>query len=413
MIVLQADILAEMIRIFQFSTIQPFLYNAPMAQLTKNLLSWIEIDGKALTANARALRSRTNSHITFCSALKANAYGHGLVLCAHILQREHATDWIAVNALWEAEKLRIHGITLPIYVMGYIPLSELEGVFTYDVRIVVYNQETVIQLEEIGKKLGKIARVHLKVETGNHRQGVYEYDIPSWIALFGTCKHIVLEGLSTHFANIEDTHDHSYAQQQMQRFDGYFSLFRDAGISIPFLHSANSAATILFSKTHGTLVRAGIALYGLWPSNEVNQEVDQLEDTIILSPVLSWKARIAQVRPISKGSLIGYGCSYRAEKDMTIAIIPVGYFDGFDRGLSNNGEVLIRGRRAKLCGRVCMNMIMVDVTDIGDVHIEDEVTLIGRDNDEEITAGEMAEKIGTIHYEVVARIREDIPRIEV
>lgn len=385
-----------------------------MNQLTKYLLSWVEIDGKALIANARTLHSQTDSRVTFCSALKANAYGHGLTLCARILQREHATDWIAVNALWEAEKLRTHDITLPIYVMGYIPLSELESVFTHDVRIVVYNQETVTRLEEIGKRLGKIARVHLKVETGNHRQGVYEYDIPSWIALFSTCKHVMLEGLSTHFANIEDTHDHSYAQQQIQRFDGYFSLFRDAGVPIPFLHSANSAATILFSKTHGTLVRAGVSLYGLWPSDEVNQEVNQSRnDKIILSPVLSWKARIAQVRPITKGSLIGYGCSYRAERDMTIAIIPVGYYDGFDRGLSNNGEVLIRGRRAKLCGRVCMNMIMVDITDISDVHIEDEVTLIGRDGDEEITAGEMAEKIGTIHYEVVTRIREDIPRIEV
>ncbi len=418
MVVLQADILAELARNFQFSPAFPmmrcFLYNTPMNQLTKSLLSWVEIDGKALAANARTLRAQTGPDVIFCSALKANAYGHGLTLCANILQRERATDWIAVNSLWEAEKLRANGITLPLYIMGYIPLSELESVFTHDVRIVVYNQETVMQLEEIGKRLEKTARVHLKVETGNHRQGVYEQDIPSWIALFAACKHVVLEGLSTHFANIEDTHDHSYAQQQTQRFDGYISQFKQAGMPIPFLHSANSAATILFSKTHGTMVRTGIALYGLWPSDEVKQEVSiSREQKISLSPVLSWRARVAQVRPILKDSLIGYGCSFRAERNMVIAIIPVGYYDGFDRGLSSGGEVLIHGRRAKLCGRVCMNMIMVDVTDIGDVHIEDEVTLIGRDGDEEITAGEMAGEIGTIHYEVVTRIREDIPRIEV
>ncbi len=417
-IVLRAGILAEFATNFQFSPAFPmircFLYNALMNQLTNSLLSWVEIDSKALIANTRALRAQTGSGVTFCSALKANGYGHGLTLCATILQRERATDWIAVNSLWEAEKLRAGGITLPLYIMGYIPLSELEGVFTHDVRIVVYNQETVIRLEEIGKKLHKTARVHLKVETGNHRQGVYEQDIPSWIALFNACEHVVLEGLSTHFANIEDTHDHSYAEQQIQRFDGYISQFKQTGMPIPFLHSANSAATILFSKTHGTMVRAGIALYGLWPSDEVRQEANILrEQKVSLFPVLSWKSRVAQVRPIPKNSFIGYGCSYRTERDMVIAIIPVGYYDGLDRGLSNNGEVLIHGRRAKLCGRVCMNMIVVDITDISDVHIEDEVTLIGRDGDEEITAGEMAEKIGTIHYEVVTRICESVPRIEV
>ncbi len=374
-----------------------------------NLLSWVEIDGKALASNARTLKNKTSPGVIFCSVLKANAYGHGLELCAKILQQEKATDWIAVNALWEAKKLRAHGITLPIYIMGYIPLSELEHVFTYDVSIVVYNRETVLRLEEIGKRIHKIALVHLKVETGNHRQGIYEHEIPSWIELLQKCPHVSLEGLSTHFANIEDTNDRSYAQEQMKRFDGYVSLFSDAGISIPFLHCANSAATILFPKTHGTLVRTGIALYGLWPSDQVKQE----SEISSLFPVLSWKTRIAQIKSISKGSSVGYGCSYRAEKDMVIAILPVGYYDGYDRRLSNCGEVLIHGKRAKLCGRVCMNMIMVDITDIKNVQVEDVVTLIGRDGDEEITADEMATNIGTIHYEVVTRIREGIVRVEV
>lgn len=379
-----------------------------------NLLSWVEINDKALVANARALKNATNPNVIFCSVLKANAYGHGLELCANILQREHATDWIAVNALWEAEKIRNSGITLPLYVMGYIPLSELEHVFTHDVHIVVYNQETILELEKLGNQLRKIARVHLKVETGNHRQGIYEHEIPSWIELLQKCSHVILEGLSTHFANIEDTNDHSYAQEQMKRFDGYVSLFSDAGISIPLLHCANSAATILFPKTHGTLVRTGIALYGLWPSDEIkNVSGEKSGPQKSLISVLSWKTRIAQIKSISKGSSVGYGCSYRAEKDMIIAILPVGYYDGYDRRLSNNGAVLLHGKRAKLCGRVCMNMIMVDITGIDNVRIEDEVTLIGRDGDEEITADEMAANMGTIHYEVVTRIREGIARIEV
>ncbi len=373
-------------------------------------LSWVEINAKALLANVRALRENVQKNVTFCSVLKANAYGHGLELCAGILQREKATDWIGVNALWEAETLRNSGITLPLYVMGYTPLSDLEKVFSSDARVVVYNQETVLRLEELGKALGKIARVHLKVETGNHRQGVYEHEIPSWIELLKQCPHVILEGLSTHFANIEDTRDHSFAREQMRRFGGYVLLFSDAGMSIPFLHCANSAATILFPETHRVLVRTGIALYGLWPSDEVKREVGE---KTVLQPILSWKTHIAQIKSISKGSSVGYGCSYRAEKDMIIAILPVGYYDGFDRGLSNTGEVVIHGKRAKLCGRVCMNMIMVDVTDIENVRLEDEVVLIGRDGSEEITADEMAKKIGTIHYEVVTRICEGIARIEV
>lgn len=374
-----------------------------------HLLSWVEIDSGALVHNAKLLKKQIGPSTTFCAVLKANAYGHGLELCARILQREQAADWIGVNALWEAEKLRARGITLPIYVMGYTPLSELQKVFSLDVRIVVYNPETILELENIGRVLKKTARVHLKVETGNHRQGVDEKDIPRWIDLFKQSPHVILEGLTTHFANIEDTSDRSYSDLQSRRFDEYIELFSDAGMSVPQIHCANSAATMLFPHTHRTLVRTGIALYGLWPSDEVKREAEKSS----IFPVLTWKTRIAQIKHIIKGAFIGYGCSYQAEKDMIIAILPVGYYDGYDRKLSNTGEVLVHGRRARICGRVCMNMIMVDITGIEDVHVEDVVMLIGRDGDEEITADEMAEKIGTIHYEVVTRIGEGVVRVEV
>jgi alanine racemase len=194
---------------------------------------------------------------------------------------------------------------------------------------------------------------------------------------------------------------------------------------VPFRHCANSAATILFPDTHFNFVRAGVALYGLWPSKDVRQEAEKGREVMNglkmashvpgATPklVLNWKTRVVQIKTVSRGSFIGYGCSYRAESDVTIAILPVGYYDGFDRKLSGCGEVLVYGRRAKVCGRVCMNMIMVDVTDIPKVRVEDVVTLIGRDGSEVVTADEMAERVGTIHYEVVTRIREGIVRIEV
>lgn len=372
-------------------------------------LTWVEIDRNALVANARALKSRLQPGVIFCPALKANAYGHGLELVAKILQEESVADWICVNAIWEAEKLRLAGISLPIYVMGYIPLSDLEKIFTYDVRVVVYTIETVLALEEIGKKLGKKARIHLKVETGNNRQGINEEDITEWITLLRSCTHVELEGMATHFANIEDTSDHSYAQMQMEKFLHFQKVFAEAGFVIPYIHAANSAATLLFPKSHFTLVRAGISLYGLWPSEEVKHEAEK--NNMQLSPVLNWRTKLAQVKKIKKGSFIGYGCTYEAKRDMILGIIPIGYYDGFDRRLSNKGEVIVRGVKVPICGRVCMNIIMADLTDVDGAQIEDVVTLIGRDGESVLSADEFAEKSGTIHYEAVTRIRESILRI--
>lgn len=354
--------------------------------------------------NIKRFRSIVGSDVLLSCCVKANAYGHGLVQAAKIILAGGA-DWLDVNALYEAQTLREAGVDAPIYVMGYMPLSELEKAADLDLRLVVYNRETIERLEAIGKPV----KVHLKLETGNNRQGVREEDLGDFVDLFASTKFVQLEGVSTHFANIEDTLDHSFAMKQLEKFERMASRF-----DVKLRHCANSAAIMLFPKTHFDMVRLGISAYGMWPSNETRVAVQKESGANIeLKPVLTWKTIIAQVKDVPSGEHIGYGCTSKVSRDSRIAILPVGYYDGYDRGLSNQSYVLIRGQRAPLRGRVCMNIIMVDVTDIPDAQVEDEVVLLGSQCDERISAEHLGELIGTINYEVTTRINERIPRIVV
>ena len=364
--------------------------------------TWIEISREALSHNMKQFRDLVGPDLILSCCVKANAYGHGLVEAAKVML-DSGVDWLDVNALYEAEMLRAAGIDAPIYVMGYVPYEELTKVADLDVRLVVYNRETIEKLEEIGKPV----KVHLKLETGNNRQGVREEDLPGFLDLFANIKFVQLEGVATHFANIEDTLDHSFAMEQLEKFEQMASKF-DAKIK----HCANSAATMLFPKTYFDMVRVGISAYGMWPSPETRVAVErEVERKIELKPVLTWKTMVAQVKDVPAGEYVGYGCTSKMSRDSKIAILPVGYYDGYDRGLSNQAYVLINGKRAPLRGRVCMNMIMVDVTDIPDVKVEDEVVLLGSQGEESISAEQMGDLMGTINYEVTTRINERITRV--
>jgi len=222
---------------------------------------------------------------------------------------------------------------------------------------------------------------------------------------------INIEGIYTHYANIEDTTNHSYARQQLKRFKEAIELLKKNGIKIPLKHTACSAAVILFPETYFDMVRLGISMYGLWPSPETFVSAKEKSRKLNLEPALTWKTKIAQIKQIKAGTPISYGLTERVSQDSKIAVLPIGYWDGYDRKLSGIGNVLIRGRRCKVLGRVCMNMIIVDVSHISDVKLEDEVVLLGKQESEEITADELAQKIGTINYEVVTRINPLIPRI--
>lgn len=382
----------------------------------KNNLTWVEINKKALTNNIRMFRGLIRRKTILAPCVKANAYGHGIIETAKIALNSGA-DWLNVNAIFEAVELRKAGIKAPIYIMGYVMKKDLIEAVRLNCRIVFYNKETVRGLAQAAKNLKKKAKIHLKIETGNNRQGILAKNLLDFVEYVKKFSQIEIEGISTHFANIEDIRLgeklSGYPLFQLENFGRAIANLKNAGINIPIRHCANSAATMLFPETHFDMVRPGIAFYGLWPSIEAKIAFQKMNKGKKLDPVLSWRTRIAQIKEIKKGSYIGYGCTYCAKKNMKIAILPVGYYDGFDRGFSNCGQVLVRGKRAKICGRVCMNIIMVDVTDIPGARVEDTATLIGKDGREEITADELAEIAGTINYEITTRINEKIPRIVV
>lgn len=371
-------------------------------------LTWVEISREALANNVKQFRGLVGPDVLLCTCVKGNAYGHGLVEAGKIFI-ESGVDWLCVYSLYEAVKLRENGITAPIYILGYVALADLEEVVKLDLRLVVFDVETI---ERLGKNGGPV-KVHIKVETGNNRQGVLMEDLVSFAQTIAQFPNIEIEGISTHFANIEDTTDHTYADSQLAKFEEAGRILTESGFKIPLKHCANSAATILFKKTHFEMVRVGISGYGMWPSNETYVSfLKEKGGEFELKPALTWKVKIGQIKTIGAGEYIGYGCTYRASHETKLAILPVGYYDGYDRGISN-GYVLIHGKRAPIRGRVCMNIIMVEVTDIPEAKLEDEVVLIGKSGDEEITAEQFAVWASTISWEVVTRINERTARVVV
>lgn len=372
-------------------------------------LTTVEISRQNLIHNLRQFRKRIKSGTKIMAVVKANAYGHGIKEAARVFSQNGA-DWLGVSSGEEGALLREEGIKLPIFVLGYISKNKIREAIDHDLRFVVYHREIIKKANQEARKQGKKAKVHLKVETGTNRQGL---DPQKTLVLAKFCQqqaNVFLEGISTHYANIEDTLDPDYAMEQMKTFKKTLQLIKAAKIKIPLKHSACSAATILFDETHLNLIRPGISLYGLWPSRETKISAQEKGIKLNLKPVLTWKTKVAQVKGVKKGETVGYGRTFRANRKTKIAVLPVGYYDGYDRHLSSQGRVLIKGQFAPVLGRVCMNMIMVDITDIPKVRPEEEVVLLGKQGKNEITVEEMAQKVGTINYEITTRINSLLPR---
>ena len=379
--------------------------------MTKKLMQWVEIDRSALTSNLRQFRSLIGDKVKLLAVVKANAYGHGILEISRIAS-EAGADWLGVHSLEEGLLLRQAGIDCPLIVLGYVSSQELEKAVARGMRLTVYNFDTVRLLAQISRRLKKKVFLHLKVETGTYRQGIREEDVLPLIKEIQKYPNLTIEGLSSHFANIEDTTDHSYPRLQLKRFKRVIQRLDKNKIKIPLKHTACTAATILFPDTYFNMVRVGIGMYGLWPSKETYLScILQRRKPIFLKPVLSWKTRIAQIKKVPQDSFIGYGCTYRTTRETVLAVLPIGYYDGYSRSLSNFSYVLIKGHRAPLCGRVCMDFIMVDITDIPQVNLEDEVTLLGQDGEEVISADYLAGLAGTINYDIVTRINSLIPRV--
>lgn len=374
--------------------------------------TWVEINKKALQNNIRQFRKLIGNKVDLMAVVKSNAYGHGLVEVAKIAMKSGAA-WLGVDSIDEAIELQKAGIKTPILILGYTLLSWLEEVVKYDLRQVVYNKETVRELVRQTAKNKRQVKIHLKVETGTSRQGLEKEELLKLAKFIKKYPQIEIEGIYTHYANIEDTTDHSYARMQLKKFKQAVELLEKNGIKIPIKHTACSAATILFPETYFDMVRLGISMYGLWPSKEIFISAREKNRKVKLEPVLTWKTRVAQIKKIKAGMPISYGLTERASRNLKIAVLPIGYFDGYDRKISGIGNVLIKGKRCKVLGRVCMNMMMVDVSHIKNIKLEDEVVILGKQGSETISVDELAQKIGTINYEVVTRINPLIPRITV
>lgn len=377
------------------------------------MLSWVEVDGAALADNLSSFRRIVNRAIV-APVVKANAYGHGLVPAARVLTAAGA-DWLCVNAGFEALALRSAGLGLPIYILGYVAPDEMSALARLrDIRLVAYQEETVLAAAEAGRATGHPLRLHLKLETGNHRQGLAVDGALRLAELIQRQDGVSLEGISSHYADIEDTTDHSFAKGQMDAFMAAHAALVARGFAPAIRSFSNSAATLLWPETHFELVRVGISAYGMWPSKETLISAERLgRDKPELRPALTWKTRVAQVKDVPANASVGYGRTWQAGRPTRLAVLPVGYYDGYDRQLSNVAHVLINGHRAPIRGRVCMNMTMVDVTDIPDVETGTEAVLLGRQGTEFLSAEQLAAWAGTINYEITTRINELVPRLVV
>jgi alanine racemase len=373
----------------------------------------VEIAKRALVGNIGEFRRLIGPRRKFLAVVKANAYGHGLLEVAGIAVAA-GVDWLGVNSVEEGTALRRAGIAAPVLVLGYAPLDSLEEAVAGNLRLTVYNRETVARLADLAARLRRTVRLHIKVETGTWRQGVDPKDLASFVRDVRRRPGLAVEGLSSHFANIEDTTKHDYPRCQLAVYRAAVRDLETGGPRIPLRHMSCTASTILFPEPGFNLARVGIGLYGLWPSKETYLSclLDRKEP-LSLEPVLSWKAGIAQIKKVPAGADIGYGCTYRTTRPTRLAVVPVGYYDGYDRGLSNTAHVLVRGRRAPVRGRVAMDFFMADVTDVPGAGLEDQVTLLGADGRERITAEDLAALAGTISYEILARINPLVPRIVV
>ncbi len=365
------------------------------------LRTWIEIDRVAARSNIKAFRAALPKGMPILGIVKSNAYGHGLVDWSMILQ-EAKIDWLGVDSLVEAETLRKRGVKVPILVLGYTLPALLSRARTRRVALTISSFE---QLEHIARlpRSSSPLRIHIKVDTGMHRQGFLCKDAPKLLALLAEKDmkgRFVVEGLYTHFAKAKDPRDRDMTKRQITEFEEWRALFAQYGMK-PIVHAGATSGALLFPASHGDMVRIGAGLYGIWPSRDTERAKGK---QMTLRPALSWCALVSEVKTVKKGERVGYDGTELLHRDTVIAIVPVGYWHGFSRALSGRARVLIHGKFARVLGRVSMNMITVDVTDIPRVAVGDVVTLIGRDGKESILADELAALSGTTHYEFLTRL---------
>lgn len=377
-----------------------------MNQKVRTRPAWAEIDLAAITSNIRELRKVTAEKARVMAVVKANAYGHGALPVSRTVLAAGA-EYLGVAILDEGRQLREAGINAPVLMLGFTPCEQAAQAIELDLTQTVYTFEGAEAISRAAAQIGRTAKIHIKVDTGMGRLGLLSnIRTPREILRIASLPGLSLEGIFTHFA-VADVRDKSYTWEQYNKFMELKGQLNKLGLQIPFWHAANSAAVIDLPEMHLDMVRAGVSIYGLYPSEEV------LRHRIVLKPALSLKAKVAHVKTVPAGVSISYGRTHITKAETTIATIPVGYADGYSRLLSNKASVIIHGKRAPVIGNICMDQFMVDVTSVPEVKTGDEVTLIGRQGQEEVTVDELARLMGTINYEIVCMISDRIPRIYV
>ncbi|MDU0203715.1 alanine racemase [Paenibacillus sp. MAH-36] len=366
--------------------------------------TWVEISLDALRSNIEGFQKILPAGMKQMAVVKADAYGHGAV---EVSKEAIAAgvDYLGVAFFDEALELRNAGITAPILVLGYTPPEGVERARELDVTIAVYSHDVLkeLQVQQHKKKL----KIHIKLDTGMGRLGLHtEADAIPFIEQALTLPNVEVEGLFTHYANADEV-DKSYTLEQYRRFERIVSYFTDKDVTFPYIHAGNSAAAIDLPGLTYSMVRLGISMYGLYPSGDVDQT------KIALKPVLSLKTGIVHLKTLPPNSGISYGTIYHTTGEEQIGTLPIGYADGYSRMLSGKAEVLVRGKRVQVVGRICMDQCMINVSEVEGVQSLDEVVLIGEQDGERITAEDIADQLGTVNYEVICMISHRVARVYV
>ena len=371
--------------------------------------SWVEIDLNIFSNNLKLIRKHIGNNVKMLAVIKADAYGHGALELAKVCQAEQV-DYLAVACVKEGIELRKEGINLPILILSYIDASEYDELIEYNLIPTVYDEEMAIELNAlVGKMCGENNKfkIHLKIDTGMTRLGFSTFDITDTvekIKRISKLSNIEIDGMLTHYAD-SDNIDTGYCDYQFSRFSKLAEKLEENDIYISNKHTCNSAGVITEYDKYLDMVRCGIIIYGCYPEKHLEMMLPGL------LPPLSWKARLAYVRNIEEDITVSYGRTYTAKPGMKIGVVAVGYADGYSRMLSNKFHCIVNGKKVPITGRVCMDQLMVDLTEVPDARVGDIVTLIGNDGDASITATEMADAIGTISYEVLCDISKRVERI--
>ncbi len=372
-------------------------------------LSWIEISKSALEHNLKMYKSAIGGQ-RMGAVVKSNAYGHGIIEVARICQESGYCDWLFTATISEALTLRKNGITLPILVIYFIDEDPCEAI-THDIALMASDMQTASGLNEIAKSVGKKAKIHVKVDTGMSRFGFMPHEVIPAIQHIKTLPHIELEGIYSHLAQAANA-DQTFSLEQQQLFYTVLDELEKENIHIPYKHLSNSAGSTYLDRTRTNLVRVGLGIYGWWPSIANKELTEAAFPEFTLKPVMALKTKINHIKEVPESKTVGYDRTYKTTGATKVALLPIGYFDGYDRRLSSKGILLIRNQYAPVIGIIAMTCTLVDVTHIPDVQVGDEVVLMG--NHEHITPTQIANVIGSFNArEIMTRLNPLIPRIVV